>query len=186
VVAVLLLSGALGSNGTSTTTSTTTTPTTPTTTTTAPPAPTTKSFASAKTGLRFSYPASWSPLTLSGTIADFGITNGAGETRCAADVERGAGPGGNSQQAQIAFVRQRSDFASHQAKHYKVLAIQAEQGENIAGIGLVRTSDAQGGHIGFFFRGRDVYIFDCITPAVDLSQVDRQAFRPLLASVRVG
>jgi len=187
VVAVLLLSGALSSNATSTTTSTTTPTTTPTaTTTTAPPAPTTKSFASAKTGLRFSYPASWSPLTLSGTIADFGITNGAGETRCAAEVERGTGPGGNSQQAQIAFVRQRSAYASHQAKHYKVLAIQAEQGVNIAGIGLVRTSDAQGGHIGFFFRGRDVYIFDCITPAAKLSQVDQQAFRPLLASVRVG
>jgi hypothetical protein len=56
---------------------------------------------------------------------------------------------------------------------------------NITGVGLIRVADGQGGHLGFFFRGRDVYVFDCITPAASLQQVDRQAFAPLLASVAI-
>ena len=109
------------------------------------------------------------------------------ETRCALEIERGAGPANSgSQQAQLAFVRGRSAFAARTVKNYRVRAIQAEQGANIAGVGLIRVANGQGGHLGFFFKGRDVYIFDCITPAASLDQIDRQAFVPLLASVRIG
>jgi predicted Ser/Thr protein kinase len=188
-VAGLLVSGALRGH-TTTTTSTTTPITMPTggtaTISTVPPAPTTKAFVNPKAGVSFTYPASWSPLTLSGTLVDFGTGTGASETRCAVEIERGTGPASRSQQAQIAFVRERSAFAARQAKHYKVIAIEALQAANIAGIGLLRTADQQGGDIGFFFRGRDVYIFDCITPSATLSHVDQQAFRPLYASVRIG
>jgi serine/threonine protein kinase len=197
VVAIAVIavaaSGAFTTSSTTTSITTTSSPTTPTSTTssttattTSPPAPTTKTFTNAKASLSFAYPASWGPLTLSGTLADFGVESRTSETRCAVVIQRGAGPASRSQEAQIAFVRSRSAFAASQAKHYKVLAIQAEQGVNIAGVGLLRTDDAQGGHIGFFFRGRDVYIFDCITPASQLNTVDQQAFRPLLASVKIG
>ena len=68
----------------------------------------------------------------------------------------------------------------------KVMAIQAEQGTNIQGVGLVRVSDSQGGHLVFFFKGRDAYVFDCITPASQLAQVDKTEFQPLIASVRIN
>jgi hypothetical protein len=76
--------------------------------------------------------------------------------------------------------------AASQAKHYEVLAIEAQQAANISGVGLLRIDNGQGGHIGFFFRGRNIYVFDCITPAAQLTQVDQQNFQPLLASVRIG
>ena len=101
-------------------------------------------------------------------------------------IERGAGPASSSQEARFAFVRARSALAAAATKHYELRAIQAEQGANVAGVGLIRVAGGQGGHLGFFFRGRDVYVFDCITPAASLAQVDQQAFRPLLASVRIG
>jgi hypothetical protein len=134
----------------------------------------------------FSYPASWHALTLKGAAADFGTGTGAAETRCALVIDRGVGPANGSQEAQFAYVRQRSAAGASKAKHYELRAIQAEQGANITGVGLVRVADGQGGHLGFFFFGRDVYAFDCITPAATLDQVDQQAFRPLLASVRIG
>ena len=155
------------------------------------PAPTTKTFADSKLGLSFAYPASWIPLTLAGTVdtivvADFGTGTGAAETRCALLRELGFGPAFSSQQAQIAYVRGRAAHAASLAKHYKVLDIEAEQGGNIAGVGLLSIDDALGDHIAFFFRGRDLYVFDCITPAAELTQVDQQAFRPLIASFRLG
>jgi serine/threonine protein kinase len=155
---------------------------------TGPPisAPTTKSYANANVGVSFSYPSSWQALSLQGSPADFGIGTGATETRCALEIERSAGPASNSQEAQFAFVRARSASAAQTVKHYELRAIQAEQGANITGVGLIRIADGQGGHLGFFFRGRDVYVFDCITAAASLDQVDRQAFVPLLASVRIG
>ncbi len=150
------------------------------------PAPTTKTYTNASLDISFSYPASWQPLVLKGAIADFGIENSATETRCALVIERGAGPAGNSQEAQFEFVRQRSATAAREDHRYQLLAINAEQGVNISGVGLLRVAGGQGGHLGFFFRGRDVYIFDCITPAASLTAVDRQAFQPLFASLRVG
>jgi serine/threonine protein kinase len=150
-----------------------------------PSTPTTKTYANPGLGVGFSYPAGWEALTLKGAAADFGINPGPAETRCALVVERGVAPASNSQEAQFAYVRARSASAASKAKHYQLLAIEADQGANIAGVGLLRIDDGQGGHLGFFFRGRDVYLFDCITPAVSLTRVDRQDFRPLLASVRI-
>jgi serine/threonine protein kinase len=147
--------------------------------------PTTKTYSNARIGVSFSYPADWQPLSLKGSPADFGIGSGAGETRCALVIERRAGPAQNSQEARFAFVRARSAIAARDNKHYELRAIQAEHGANIDGVGLVRVAGGQGGHLGFFFRGRDVYVFDCITPAANLDQVDRSAFTPLLASVRM-
>jgi predicted Ser/Thr protein kinase len=149
-------------------------------------APTTRTYTNSGLGVSFAYPASWQALSLQGSPADFGIGSGAGETRCALVIERGAGPANASQEAQFGFVRARSAAAARTVKHYQLRAIQAEQGANIAGVGLVRVSGGQGGHLGFFFRGRDVYAFDCITPAASLDRVDRQEFEPLLASVRIG
>ena len=153
-----------------------------------PSPPAMRQYANAKLGVSFSYPASWTPLTLAGAIADFGTNtqSAATETRCALVLDRGAGPSDNTQESQFAYVRARSAAAARAAKHYELRAIQAEQAQNILGVGLLRVADGQGGHLGFFFRGRDVYEFDCITPAATLDQVDQQAFRPLLASVRIG
>lgn len=181
VAVVLVVSGVLGSSSNHrkvTTHGGTTTPSVP--------AATTKTYANARLGVSFAYPASWQALLLQGAPADFGIGTGASETRCALEIEPGAGPANSSQEAQLAFVRARSALAARTVKQYHVRAIQAEQGGNIAGVGLIRVADGQGGHLGFFFRGRDVYVFDCITPAASLDQVDRQAFGPLLASVRIG
>ncbi|HUO72043.1 MAG TPA: serine/threonine-protein kinase [Solirubrobacteraceae bacterium] len=177
LVAVILISGSRGhgSHGTTTTASHTTTP-----------APTTKTYANTQLGVSFSYPASWHAFSLQGSPADFGTGSGASETRCALVIERGVGPAGASQEARFAFVRDRSATAAHDAKHYELRAIVTEQAANTTGVGLLRVADGQGGHLGFFFRGRDVYVFDCITPAAGLDQVDRQAFQPLLASVRIG
>jgi hypothetical protein len=150
------------------------------------PAPTTKTYTNSSLRVSFAYPAGWQALSLQGSPADFGIGSGANETRCALVIERGAGPASASQEAQFAFVRARSAIAARTVRHYQLRAIQAEQGANISGVGLVRVSDGQGGHLGFFFRGRDVYAFDCITPSASLDRVDRQEFEPLLASVRIG
>jgi hypothetical protein len=157
-----------------------------------PHAPTTKTFADSKLGVSFAYPASWTPHALTGTpagelvAADFGTGTGAAETQCALIFLRNAGPASSSQQAQIAYVRGQTVYEASRAKHYKVLAIEAEQGANIAGVGVLATADVEGRHVGFFFRGRDVYAFQCVTSAGELTQVDQQAFRPLLASVRIG
>jgi hypothetical protein len=150
------------------------------------PAPTTKTFTDLKHGVSFAYPAAWERLRLSGVLADFGVDPGRSETRCALVFEPGVGPASRSQEAQLAYVRARSAVAASEAKHYQVLAIEAQQGGNIPGVGLLRIDDGQGGHIGFFFRGRNIYVFDCITPAAQLTQVDQQDFQPLLASVRIG
>lgn len=184
LVAVLLAAGVFSSGGTghhaNVTTHGQTTPS-------PAPAPTTTTYVNSKLGVGFKYPASWEPLTLKGAPADFGIAAGTPhESRCALEIERGSGPAGSSQEARFAFVRDRSAIAAHDAKHYELRAIQAEQGANITGVGLIRVADGQGGHLGFFFRGRDVYIFDCITPAASLDQIDREAFVPLLASVSIG
>ena len=121
--------------------------------------------------MSFSYPATWEALNLPGAAADFGIDAGTDhETRCALEIERGAGPASTSQEAQFAFVRDRSASAARTAKHYELRSIQAEPAQNITGVGLIRVADTQGGHLGFFFRGRDVYIFDCITPAAALTR----------------
>jgi serine/threonine protein kinase len=181
LIAVLAVSGVLGSSG-----HPSKVPTQPARTTPTAPAPTTKTYANSALGVSFSYPASWQALSLQGSPADFGIGSGAAETRCALEIERGAGPANSSQEAQFAFVRARSALAASSSKHYELRAIQAEPNANIAGVGLIRVADGQGGHLGFFFRGRDVYIFDCITAAASLDQVDRQAFAPLLASVRIS
>jgi hypothetical protein len=150
------------------------------------PTPTVKTYRNASLGISFSYPASWEPLTLQGSPADFGIDSGTNhETRCALEIERGAGPASASQEAQFAFVRDRSASAAKTVKHYELRSIQAEPAQNITGVGLIRVSDTQGGHLGFFFRGRDVYIFDCITPAAQLDQVSAEQFEPLLRSVSI-
>jgi hypothetical protein len=156
-----------------------------------PRAPTTKTFADSKLGVSFAYPASWNPLTLAGSasikvLTDFGTGTGAAETRCALLLEPGFGRAFSSQQAQIAYVRGRAASAARQAKHYEVLDIKAEQAANIAGVGLLAIADPRGYHTAYFFRDRDAYVFDCIAPAAELSQVDQQAFRPLIASLRVG
>ena len=181
VIAVLAVSGVFGSSGHPAKPTVQRPRTKPTV-----PAPTTKTYTNSKIGVSFVYPARWQPLSLQGSPADFGIGSGAKETRCALVIERGVGPANGTQEAQFAFVRARSAFAASTVKHYQLRAIQAEQGANIAGVGLIRISNGQGGHLGFFFRGRDVFVFDCITPAVSLDQVDRQEFEPLLASVRIG
>jgi hypothetical protein len=181
VSAVLALSGVFGSGGKPARLSAQHPRTTATV-----PAPTTKTYTNPGLGVSFAYPAGWQALSLQGSPADFGIGSGTNETRCALVIERGAGPASASQEAQFAFVRERSADAARTVKHYQLRAIQAEQAANIAGVGLVRVSDGQGGHLGFFFRGRDVYAFDCITPAASLDRVDRQEFEPLLASVRIG
>jgi hypothetical protein len=118
--------------------------------------------------------------------ADFGTGTGAAETQCALIFLRNAGPASSSQQAQIAYVRAQAANEASRAKHYKVLAIEAEQGVNIAGVGLLSIDDAEGDHIAFFFRGRDIYFFVCTTPPGELTQVDQQAFQPLIASFRLG
>ncbi len=156
----------------------------------APSAPATKSYAIPSKGVSFSYPASWIRLTgLSDpdVVADVGINNqsAATTTRCALLIQRGAAPR-NSQEAQFAYVRASSAAGARSYKHYELRAIQSEQAVNISGVGLVRVGDGQGAHLGFFFRGRDIYLFDCVTPAAGLTQVDQQDFRPLLASLRVG
>lgn len=156
------------------------------------PAPTTKTFADSKLGLSFAYPASWIPHTLTGIpaadfeVADFGTGTGAAVTECALVILRGGAPASSSQQAQIAYVRAQAANEASRAKHYKVLDIQAEQGVNIAGVGLLSIDDALGDHLAFFFRGRDIYFFACTTPPAELTQVDQQAFRPLIASFRLG
>jgi predicted Ser/Thr protein kinase len=151
-----------------------------------PRGPGTKAYTNTQIGISFRYPANWQPLTLKGSPADFGTGNTAAtETRCALDVDTSGGPG-ETQEAQFAYVRKLSAHADHVYKHYELRAIQAEQGQNITGVGLLRVADGQGGHLGFFFRGRAVYTFDCITPAASLDQVDRQDFEPLFASLRVG
>ncbi len=181
VIAALAIGGVFGSNGHHPAVPTNARKTTP------PRAPTTKTYASSRLGVSFSYPASWSALTLKGSPADFGTTSGAGETRCALEIERGVAPASGSQESQFAFVRGRSALAARQARHYVLHAIQAEQAANITGVALIRIADGQGAHLGFFFKGRDVYIFDCITSnAANLDQVDRRDFVPLLASVRIG
>ncbi len=153
-----------------------------------PSVPATRQYSNRKLGISFSYPASWRALTLAGTVADFGVNNAtaAGETRCAVVIDRGTGPASNSQEAEFAYVRARSAAAASTYKHYTLRAIQAEQGANITGVGLIRVADGHGGHLAYFFLGRDMYLFDCITPAATLDHVDQQDFRPLLASVRVG
>jgi predicted Ser/Thr protein kinase len=191
VVLALVVTGAFSSSHSPkiiTTTSAATTSSTKVTTPkpVPPPAPTTKTFTDLKHGISFTYPVAWERLRLSGVLADFGINPGRSETRCALVFEPGAGPASGSQEAQLAYVRTRSAVAASEAKHYQVLAIEAQQGANISGVGLLRTDNGQGGHIGFFFRGRNIYVFDCITPAAQLTQVDQQDFQPLLASVRIG
>jgi hypothetical protein len=192
VVLALVVTGAFSSSHspkiiTTTSTNATTSSTNVTTPKPAPaPAPTTMTFTDLKHGVSFVYPAAWERLRLSGVLADFGINPGRSETRCALVFEPGAGPASRSQQAQLAYVRARSAVAASQAKHYEVLAIEAQQAANISGVGLLRIDNGQGGHIGFFFRGRNIYVFDCITPAAQLTQVDQQNFQPLLASVRIG
>ncbi len=157
-----------------------------------PPAPTTKTFADSKLGVSFAYPASWIPHALTGIpaadfkVADFGTGTGTAGTECALVILRGGGPASSSQQAQIAYVRAQAANEASRAKHYKVLAIEAEQGVNIAGVGLLSIDDAEGDHIAFFFRGRDIYFFVCTTPPGELTQVDQQAFQPLIASFRLG
>jgi hypothetical protein len=156
----------------------------------APSAPATTSYSIPSKGVSFSYPTSWVRLTelsASNVVADVGINNRAAATttRCALLIQRGAAPS-NSQEAQFAYVRARSADGARSYKHYELRAIQSEQGANISGVGLVRVGDAQGAHLAFFFRGRDIYLFDCITPAAGLTQVDQKDFRPLLASLRVG
>jgi serine/threonine protein kinase len=180
VLGAVLLSGALKSNGRASKSATTTGAHTTAL------VPTTKIYTNARLGVSFSYPASWHPLTLQGSPADFGTGSGSTETRCALVIERGAGPASASQEARFAFVRDRSATSARDAKHYELRAIQSERAANTTGVGLLRVADSQGGHLGFFFRGRDVYVFDCITPAASLDQVDRQWFQPLLASVRIG
>jgi predicted Ser/Thr protein kinase len=175
VIIVVIASGALGGSHQRTVTVHTT------------PTPTVKTYRDASLGISFSYPAAWESLRLPGVAADFGIGAGTNdETRCALEVQRGVGPAGSSQLAQFAFVRDRSASAARQIKHYEVRAIQAEPAQNVTGVGLVRVAGSQGGHLGFFFRGRDVYVFDCITPAARLDQVSREQFEPLLHSVRFG
>jgi serine/threonine protein kinase len=73
--------------------------------------------------------------------------------------------------------------AARDSKQYQLRAIQAEPAVDTTGVGPIRVADGQGGHLGFFFHGRDVYIFDCITPAAKLDQVSSQKFEPLLRSV---
>ncbi len=175
VIIVVLLSGALGGSKQRTVTVRTT------------PTPTVRTYRNARAGISFSYPSSWEALTLPDSVADFGIGAGTNhETRCALELERGVGPASSSQLAQFAFVRDRSASAARQTKHYEVRAIQAEPAQNTTGVGLIRIAGTQGGHLGFFFRGRDVFIFDCITPAAGLDQVSREQFEPLLRSVRFG
>lgn len=177
-ILVLIVSGAPG--GTSSHR-----PRTPTRTPT-PRAAATKTYSNARLGVSFSYPASWHAFSLKGSPADFGIATGVSETRCALLIERGAAPGVSSQESQFAFVRSRSASAARTSQHYELRAIQADKAVNITGVGLIRIADGLGAHIGFFFRGADVYLFDCITPATQLDQVDKQQFEPLLASVRIG
>jgi hypothetical protein len=177
-IVAVLVSGALGGAG-SDHPHTVTVHTTPT--------PPVRTYRNPSLGLSFSYPASWEPLRLQGSPADFGINAGTDhETRCALELERGAGPASSSQEAQFAFVRDRSASAARTVKHYELRSIQAEPAQNITGVGLIRVSDTQGGHLGFFFRGRDVFIFDCITPAAQLDQVSQQQFEPLLRSVSMA
>ncbi len=174
-IAAVLLSGAFGGSSGRTVTARTT------------PTPAVKTYRNASLGVSFSYPSSWEALTLQGSPADFGTGAGTpNETRCALEIERGAGPADPSQLSQFAFVRDRSASAARTVAHYEVRSIQAEPAQNITGVGLIRVAGTQGGHLGFFFRGRDVYIFDCITPAARLDQVSREAFEPLLRSVRIG
>lgn len=150
------------------------------------PTPTVKTYRNASLGVSFNYPASWRPLTLQGSPADFGIgADSNDETRCALEIERGAGPASASQEAQFAFVRDRSASAARTVTHYELRSIQAEPAQNITGVGLIRIAGTEGGHLGFFFRGRDVYIFDCITPAARLDQVSQEQFEPLLRSVSI-
>jgi predicted Ser/Thr protein kinase len=182
-LAVIAISGAFGGSGhpaAKTRRGGSTTPTTP-------PAPTTKNYANAAVGISFSYPASWQALNLKGAVVDLGIGNGTpAETRCAVVLERGAGPASSSQEARFAYVRQASANGARAHRHYVIRAIQTEQGANTLGVGLVRVADTQGGHLGFFFRGRDVIVFDCVTAAGILDRVDQQYFRPLLATVTIS
>jgi hypothetical protein len=178
VVAVLLISGGSTNSKAPSSSKTQTQAATPT----VPAASTIKTFDSARLGIGFAYPASWHALDLQGAVADYGD----GTSRCALIIERGVVPAGSSQQAQFAFVRSRSAAAASRSKQYDLRAIQAEHGANLAGVGLIRVADGQGGHLGFFFRGRDAYVFDCVTPAANFDRVDQQAFRPLLATVRIG
>ncbi len=148
--------------------------------------PTTRHYANSALGIAFAYPASWQALTLKGTAADFGVNPGPSETRCALLFQPGSGPASSSQESRFAFARARSAQAASKTNNYQLLAIQAEQGVNVSGVSLLRINNGQGGDLGFYFRGRDVFVFDCITPAADLSQVDKQDFRPLFASVRIS
>ena len=194
----LLASGALsGSSGShSAGTGVASTPartpaTTPATTATTTAAPTTQTYTNRKLGVSFAYPASWQPRTLGGStaavsvVADFGTGTGDGETYCALIfLPHAKGPAGTSQQARFAFVRARA--ALPDTKPYKVLSIQSDPGANITGVGYVATAGPQGEHISFFFSGPNIYAFQCITPAAQLSQVEQQIFQPLLATVTIG
>ena len=104
---------------------------------------------------------------------------GATETRCALEIERGAGPpNSGSQQAQLAFVREPLGVRGQDRQQ-----LQGSRDPGRArGQHRRRRPDPglpaeQGGHLGFFFKGRDVYIFDCITPAASLDQVGPASVR---------
>jgi len=190
----LLASGAFSGSSASHSTGTgavTPPATTPTTTPTTTTAPTTKTFTDLKHGISFAYPASWQPRTLGGSTAaafvvtDFGTGTGAGATYCALIfLPNAKGPANSSQPARFAFVRARAFIGD--TKPYKVLSIQADPGANITGVGYIATAGSEGEHISFFFSGRNIYAFQCITPAAQLSQVQQQTFQPLLSSVQIG
>jgi Protein kinase domain len=190
----LLASGAFSGSSASHSTGTgavTPPATTPATTPTTATAPTTKTFTDLKHGISFAYPASWQPRTLGGSTAaafvvtDFGTGTGAGATYCALIfLPNAKGPANSSQPARFAFVRARAFIGD--TKPYKVLSIQADPGANITGVGYIATAGSEGEHISFFFSGRNIYAFQCITPAAQLSQVQQQTFQPLLSSVQIG
>ena len=193
MVAVIALaaSGAFSSSSSHSSTSTGTRSTQSTPSATSAPAttattPATKTFSDPKLGISFAYPASWNQLTLAGTIATFGIGTGAAQTACGLISLPNQGPASSSQEAQSAYVRGETAFAASRTKGFKVLAIEAEQGANITGVGYTATSSGDGYHRAFFFRGRNVYVVSCVTPPAELTQVDQQVFEPLLASVMIG
>ena len=166
---------------------------TPTVTTTLnqpelPPAPTTKTFTDLKVGISFAYPASWQRQAIPRLRPpNFGVAAfGTGTAECALVVLRGQGPASSSQPARFAFVRSRQSQEARGFTHYQVLAIQAERGVDIAGVGVLTIADLRGDRSAWFFRGRDIYLFICTTRAAELNRVDQQAFRPLIASFTVG
>ena len=188
-VIVLVASGVFSSSGThdfAATSSSRSTQTNPPTTATTATTAATKMFTDRKLGVSFAYPANWNQLTESQTVADFGIGAGAAQTACALVFLPSQGPASRSQEARLGYVRGQTAFAATKNHGFHVLAIQAEQGANIAGVGYLATSDAEDYHAAFFFAGRNVYVISCITPPGELTQVDQQAFQPLIASVTIG